>query len=100
MSSITEINVPNQLNIVTNADNKSQLEFKNSGDLIIKNNVRKAGGRVVVVGTENKLFLNFQNDFTGGLHLDNAYLINLTKAPKDLSVSELVVDQNGKVYLK
>ncbi len=100
MSNITEIKVPGQFKVGTDLGDKSQFEFTSNGDLIIKNNVRKAGGRVAVVGTENKLFLNFLNDFRGGLCLENTHLINLTKAPKDQSVSELVVDKNGKIYLK
>ncbi|GAB5522467.1 MAG: hypothetical protein Roseis2KO_03390 [Roseivirga sp.] len=100
MSSVTEIRTPDQLHIVSDFEDKARLEFLGNGDLIIKNEKRQTGGRVVVVGSEKKLFFNFGNDFSGGLYLDNTHLSNLEQAPAGMQTTELVVGDNGKIYKK
>jgi hypothetical protein len=49
--------------------------YNGAGDLSLKYNINGQGGRAMVHGSSNTLFLNYNNDFTGGTKIGNTFLI-------------------------
>lgn len=57
--------------------------YNGAADIILKDISRGTGGRAIVHDTENKLTLNYLNDFTGGTQLGQSFLVKGTNAILD-----------------
>ncbi|MFC7346606.1 hypothetical protein ACFQO9_07770 [Chryseobacterium zhengzhouense] len=57
------------------SSNNSYFFYNGAGDLSLKHDVNGQGGRAIVHDTGNTLFLNFNNDFTGGTKIGNTFLV-------------------------
>ena len=105
MSDITELITKNGLRISSKEGEKASFVFGSQGDLCINNTVRKSEGRALVVGdNDDRLYLNYANDFKGGVFINNLNLKHifkdLPKAPSGINTFDIVMDADGNVYKK
>ncbi|WP_160138280.1 hypothetical protein [Chryseobacterium sp. c4a] len=57
--------------------------YNGSADILLKDISRGTGGRAIVHDGNNKLTLNYENDFTGGTQLGQSFLVKGTNAILD-----------------
>lgn len=95
----TILQVPDYFGVDSLAGDQAKLRFGSQGDLYLENDVRNSKGRAIVPADGSMLAINFANDFSGGVNINNLKMLEgLQVAPSGTTTFNIVVDANGNVY--
>ena len=104
MSNNTKITSDGDIELQFTEGDGSSFKFGNQGDFYISNPQRSSDGRVIIVDQNDRLIINFANDFAGGVEINGldltSFFQGLQLAPAGVNTFDVVMDQFGNVYKK